>query len=116
MTGPRIPKNTSEALHQQAYAARNRAQASTLACDFPIDARWRQLEADDMEKYAAEFLTLPEGSAEVGAGGELVPAGETATERLDLVDTVRNRPDLVNARAGVARLDLAADTGALDLS
>lgn len=116
MGRPCIPKNTSDALHQQAYAARNRAEANALASEFRIDARWRLLEAGDMEKYAAEFLDLPEGSAEVGAGGEMAPIGETANERPDLVDTVRHQPDLVIARASVARLELAAETGALDLA
>jgi hypothetical protein len=116
MTGPRVPKNTGDALRQQVWAMRNRAVANAVASESPIDARWRQLEAIDMERYAAEFLELPEGSAEVGAGGELVPIGETASERLDLVDTVRNQPDLVNARASVARLELVADTSALDLA
>src|SRR3954468_22319259 len=116
MSGPRIPKNTGDALRQQVWAARKRAVANAIASEFPIDARWRQLEANDMQRYAAEFLTLREGSAEVGAGGELVPMGDSSRERPDLVDTVRHQPDLVTARASVARLELADSTNALDLA
>src|SRR3954453_10673289 len=116
MTGPRIPKDTGDELRQQVWAARKRAVANAIASEFPIDARWRQLEANDMAKYADEFLKLPEGSAAVGAGGEMTLVGETANERPDLVDTVRSEPDMVTARASVVRLELAADSSSLDLA
>src|SRR5438067_1309303 len=116
MSGPCIPKSTADAMRQQAYAARNRADANALASDNPMEARWRRLEADDMDRYAAGFLALPDASVAVGAGGEMVPIAETATERPDLVDSVRSEPDMVTARASVARLELAADTRSLDLA
>ena len=37
-------------------------------------------------------------------------------DRPDLIDTVRSEPDRVTARASVARLELVAETGALDLA
>jgi hypothetical protein len=116
MSGPCVPKTTADALRQQAYAARNRAVASERASIDPIAARWALLEAVDMENYAADFLELPTDSIEVGAGSEIVPVGESAAERPGFVETVRSAPDLVTARASIARLDLAAETGAFDLA
>jgi hypothetical protein len=72
MTRPRIPKNTADALLQQAYAARNRAVAKELAASDPTAARWALLEAADMEKYAAAYLEIAPGSIKVGTGGEMV--------------------------------------------
>jgi hypothetical protein len=46
----------------------------------------------------------------------MAPTGEKAMDRPDLVDTVRSQPDLITARASVTRLELVADTGALDLA
>jgi hypothetical protein len=108
MSGPCVPKTTADALRQQAYAARNRAVANEQASCDPIAARWRLLEAVDMENYAADFLELPSDSIEVGAGSEIVPVGESTAERPGFVETVRSAPDLVTARASIARLDLAA--------
>jgi hypothetical protein len=116
MTGPSTPKTTADAIRQQVHATRKRALSNKLACDDPIGARWELLEASDMERYAAEFLQLSPEHAEVGTGGEMVPTGEKTMDRPDLVDTVRSQPDLINARASVARLELVADTGALDLA
>jgi hypothetical protein len=116
MSRPSIPKTTADALRQKVYASWRRAEAKTLASTNPIEARWRQLEADDMDQYAQTFLALPEESVSVGAGGEMVPTGEIANERPDFVDTVRSEPDMITARASVARLGLMADTSALDLA
>jgi hypothetical protein len=116
MSRPCIPKNTADALRQQVYAARNRAEANALESSEPIQARWRRLEANDMEDYAENFLALPNEEIEVGAVGEMVPTGERAMERPDLIDTVRSKPDVVTARASLARLDLVAQTGALNLA
>jgi len=116
MSGPRVPKTTTDAIRQQAYAARNRAVAKERAASDPIQARWALLESIDMEKYAEDFLGLPADSTEVGAGGEMVPVGYDATERPDFVETWRSAPDLVTARASIARVELAAETGALDLA
>jgi hypothetical protein len=116
MSGPCIPKTTADALRQQAYAARNRAEANALSSTDPLAARWRRLEANDMDDYAATFLALPDEAVAVGAGGELVPSGDIADERPDFVDTVLSAPDKVTARASVARLELAADSGALDVA
>jgi hypothetical protein len=65
MTRPRIPKNTADALLQQAYAARNRAVAKELAVSDPTAARWALLEAADMDKYAAAFLEIAPGSVKI---------------------------------------------------
>ena len=115
MSGPCVPKTTADAVRQQAYAARNRAVANEQAGD-PIGARWALLEAVDMEAYAADFLELPADSGEVGAGSEMVPIGNDAAERPDFVETVRSAPDMVTARASLARLNLAAETGTFDLA
>jgi hypothetical protein len=37
-------------------------------------------------------------------------------DRPDLIDTVRSKPDMVTAHASLARLELVAQTGALDLA
>ena len=116
MSRPCIPKNTADALRQQVYAARNRAEADALETSEPIQARWRRLEANDMEAYADSFLALPEEQIEVGAAGEMLPTGDSATDRPDLIDTVRSKPDKVTAQASLARLELLAQTGALDLA
>jgi hypothetical protein len=58
MSRPCIPKNTADALRQQVYAARNRAEADALETSEPIQARWRRLEANDMEAYADSKLRL----------------------------------------------------------
>jgi hypothetical protein len=116
MSGPRLPKTTADALRQQAYAVRNRAVANERVSSDPIEARWALLESIDMEKYASDFLALPPASIEVGAGGELVPVGDSAAERPGFVETVRSEPDMITARASIARLDLAAETGAFDLA
>jgi hypothetical protein len=110
------PKKYNLRMCQLAYAARNRAEANTLESSEPIQARWRRLEAKDMEDYADRFLALPGGLTEVGAAGEMVPTSETAMERPDLVDTVRSQPDMLTARASLVRLELAADGGVLDLA
>jgi hypothetical protein len=88
MSRPCIPKNTADALRQQVYAARKRAEANALESSEPIQARWRRLEANDMEDYADNFLTLPGEPIEVGAAGEMLPTGERAFDRPDLIDTV----------------------------
>ena len=116
MSRPCIPKNTADALRQQVYAARNRAEANALEANEPTQARWLRLEANDMETYAENFLALPNEKIEVGAAGEMVPTGERAKDRPDLIDTVRSKPDRVTARASLARLELLAQTGALDLA
>jgi hypothetical protein len=116
MTRPRIPKNTTDALLQQAYAARNRAVAKELAVSDPTAARWALLEAADMDKYAAAYLEIAPGSVEVGSGGEMVPTSNIADESTALVDTIRSAPDMVTARASIARINLIAETGDLDLA
>ena len=116
MSGPRLPKTTADAMRQQAYAARNRAVAHERVSSDPIEARWALLESIDMDNYAADYLEIAPDLVEAGAGGEMVPIGDDATERPDFVETVRSAPDLVTARASLARLELAAETGALDLA
>jgi hypothetical protein len=116
MTRPRIPKNTTDALLQQAYAARNRAVAKELAVGDPTAARWALLEAADMDKYAAAYLEIAPGSVKVGSGGEMVPTSDIAEENAGLVDTIRSAPDMVTARASIARINLIAETGDLDLA
>jgi hypothetical protein len=103
-------------VRQQAYAARNRAVAKERAASDPIEARWALLASIDREKSAADFLEIAPDLVEIGAGGEMVPIGDDATERPDFVETVRSAPDLVTARASIARLELAEKTGAFDLA
>jgi hypothetical protein len=116
MSRPCIPKTTADALLQQAYAARNRAVAKELAVSDPTAARWALLEAADMDKYAASYLEIAPGSVEVGSGGEMVPTSDITEKNPALVDTIRSAPDMVTARASVARINLIAETGELDLA
>jgi hypothetical protein len=116
MSKPCIPKNTADALLQQAYAARNRAIAKELAASDPTAARWALLEAADMDKYAAAYLEIAPGSIKVGSGGEMVPTSDIADKNAALVDTIKSTPDMVTARASIARINLIAETGNLDLA
>jgi hypothetical protein len=116
MSGACVPKTTADALRQQAYAARNRAVAKELAVSDPTAARWALLEATDMDKYAAAYLEIAPGSVKVGSGGEMVPTSDIAEGNAALVDTIRSGPDMVTARASVARINLIAETGDLDLA
>jgi hypothetical protein len=69
-----------------------------------------------MDKYAAAFLEIPPGSVEVGSGGEMVPTSDIAEKNPALVETIRSAPDMVTARASIARINLIAETGDLDLA
>src|SRR5262249_15647822 len=89
---------------------------NALESSEPIQARWLRLEANDMEAYANSFLALPEEQIGVGAAGEMLPTGNSATDRPDLIDTVRSKPDRVAARASLAPLELPEQTGAPDLA
>jgi hypothetical protein len=110
------PKTTANALRQQAYAARNRAVAKELAVSDPTAARWELLEAADTGKYAAAYFEIALGSIKVGSGGEMVPTGDIAEENAGLVDTIRSVPDMVTARASIARINLIAETGDLEIA
>ena len=113
---PRKPSSTSEALQLKAGAEWKRTVADDIApCD-PTGACWRRLEAHDMDAAADEYLDpLSHTTARpyVGNGGELV---DDYRKMPGLVDTVRCNPDLVTVHASTQRLDLAANTGALDLA
>jgi hypothetical protein len=69
-----------------------------------------------MDKYAAAFLEIPPGSIKVGSGGEMVPTSDVAEGNAALVDTIRSAPDMVTARASIARINFIAETGDVDLA
>ncbi|WP_119417946.1 hypothetical protein [Desertibaculum subflavum] len=111
----------ADAVQLQAGARRKRVVANILAEQHadPTGARWERLEAADMERRAAELLDAaplaPEGLI-VGRGGEIVPVGDDADSLPGLVETVRDRPDLLTANASLDRMKLAGESGATNLA
>ncbi len=95
-------------------ATLNRAEAETLRSTasgidvaFPPDplaARFMRDDAAELEARAADALAL-DTPPPVGAGGELVPAGEQIKRGGNFIDTVE-RPDTVTAAASMDRLKL----------
>jgi len=64
-------------------------------------------DADVLEIAASDALTL-DAPPPVGAGGELVPAGDQIKRGGNFIDTIE-RPDYVTAEASMDRLKLADD-------
>ncbi len=116
---PRKPSSTAEALQLKAGAEWKRTVADDIAPRDPTGARLHRLEAHDMDAAADEYLDpLSHTTARpyVGNGGELAPVGDDSRKMPGLVDTVRCNSDLVTVQASTQRLNLAANTGALDLA
>lgn len=116
------PKVTpAEAVRMRAQAKRKRALATTMAEEWndPTGARFERREAAEMQGIADHALNpswhLPK--PERGNGGELVADNrDNRLKRPFIVDTVKERPDLLTADASVQRLDLTADAGTTTLA
>jgi len=103
----------------------NRAEAETLrstaagidvaSTPDPLAARFMRDDAAVLETAAADALTL-DTPPPVGAGGELVPAGDQIKRGGgNLVDMVE-RPDAVTAQASMDRLKLADEVHCVPLA
>lgn len=84
-------------------------------------ARCREIEADEMDLEAAAYLDPGQHVTEpptIGTGGEMVIATQEAMDNIpDIIDTLRTKPDMVNASASRQRLELLRNTpGALILA
>ena len=73
----------------------------------PLAAEFMRYDAAALETAAADALTL-DAPPPVGAGGELVPAGDQIKRGGNFIDTVK-RPDAVTTEASMDRLKLADD-------
>jgi hypothetical protein len=93
-------------------AERKRRTADALDDHDPTGARWRRLEADDMEARAEALLMLPQ-PLERGVGGELQVLPEMEHEIPGLACVVNDSPDAVRADASYDRMGLLADANCL---
>jgi hypothetical protein len=103
-------RTATHALKDRAEARSLRTAADELAappCRDPLAAQFMRHDAADLEASAAAALLLP-SAPPVGAGGELVPAGDHLNRGANFIDTVE-RPDAVTAEASMDRLNLADD-------
>ena len=120
-TNTAVIRTPEAAISAQAEARWRRAFADQKEGQDSIGARWERLEADELDAKAAHVLD-PSNSVtaplEVGRGGELVvETAEPRTFKEDrLLDTVRDSPDMLAARASQDRLGLAFDAGVLALT
>jgi hypothetical protein len=104
-------------MSKAAQATLNRAEANSLrstadgidasSLPDPLAALFMRDDAAVLETAAIDALTLDEPPP-VGAGGELIPAGEQIKRGGNFIDTVE-RPDAVTAEASMDRLKLADD-------
>jgi hypothetical protein len=99
-----------KAIHEAAQAQSLRVSADALettpASD-PLGAEFICYDAAELETSAASALALDNPPA-VGAGGELIPAGDQIARGANFIDTV-GHPDAVAAEASMDRLKLADD-------
>ena len=122
MTSERKPRPGETAVRSHAAAERQRALARTMReeWDDPTGARLTEREADVLDVRATEALdplSHTTGRLVVGCGGELIaPTAENLSRKPGLVDTVRERPDMLAADASLQRLDLAENVGVLALA
>jgi hypothetical protein len=116
---PRV-ETTDDALRLQATAAVMRAGAHAIERTGDIGgAMMERLEAGDMEAAAARYLDPLSHTTRPlvpGNGGEaLLMTPDMASDDPRLVDTLTSAPDVLNAEASRARLELASKAGALVL-
>lgn len=115
---PKMPETIEEAARLKAGAEIKRTLAPKLGTWDPTGARWNRREAEWMDEAADAYLDPASHSrdpVQVGCGGELVPLGKDAKESPGLVETVKDDPSYVNARASYERMELAAQAEALTL-
>ena len=120
---PAPPRPTAaDAVRLKTRAHRKRATALIMQEDWgdSTGARFELLEAAQMDAradVALDPLNHTSVAPQQGRGGEMVL--ETEANRRDkpwLIDTVRDRPDMLAADASVARLDLAAAANTLTMA
>ena len=110
--------NATQAKMDQAEAQTLRSTADGIDVSSPPDplaARFMRDDAAILETAAADALTL-DTPPPVGAGGELVPAGDQIKRGGgNFIDTVE-RPDAVTAEASMDRLKLADEVHCVPLA
>jgi hypothetical protein len=114
--------SAAEAVRQKTRARRKRATASIMRDEWGdhTGARFELLEAAEMDARAdaaLDPLSHTSVAPHQGRGGEMVV--ETQANRRDrpwIIDTVKDRPDMLAADASVARLDLAAAANTLTMA
>ncbi len=124
MTDPTAPPptNAADAVRLKATARRKWALATTMREDwgYPTGAQFELSEAAAMDAQAdivLDPLNNASGPLRQGNGGEAVLAGrKDPTEQNWIQDTLKDRPDMLNAEASMARLDLAAAAGTLTMA
>lgn len=110
---------TADAIQAQARARRKRASAQAMREELGdrIGARFEDAAAVAMEESAARALdplSHVTHALHPGNGGELLVATkEVLAGKPAIVDTVRQRGDMLAADASLQRLDLAGEAGAL---
>jgi hypothetical protein len=100
--------NATQSKMDQAEAQSLRATAEELEArptPDPLAAEFMRDDAAELEASAADALAL-DTLPPIGAGGELVPAGEQIKRGGNFIDTVE-QPDSVTAEASMDRLKLA---------
>ncbi len=113
---------TADAIQAQARARRKRASAQAMREELGdrIGARFEDAAAVAMEESAARALdplSHVTHALQPGNGGELLVATkEVLAGKPAIVDTVRQRGDMLAADASLQRLDLAGEAGALVLA
>lgn len=124
MTDPTAPPPTTaaDAVRLKTNAARKRALATTMRqeWDDPTGARFELSEAAAMDAHAdtvLDPLTHSPVPIRQGNGGEAVVEDRKGpTEQNWIRDTLKERPDMLNAEASGARLELAVAAGSLAMA
>jgi hypothetical protein len=114
--------SAGEAIQQKARARRKRALAEVMREEWGDNtgARFETLEAAAMDAKADAALDPLNHTSvppQQGRGGEMaIESRKNRRERPWIVDTVKDRPDMLAADASVARLDLAATANTLTMA
>jgi hypothetical protein len=124
MTDPTAPPPTTaaDAVRLKVAARRKRALAPIMREEWadPIGARFEMSEAAAMDARANEVLdplTHSPVPIRQGNGGEaVVEDRKDPTEQNWIRDTLKDRPDMLNAEASGARLELVAAAGFLTMA
>lgn len=123
-TPPPAPPRTTvaDAVRLTTQARRKRAMAPIMREEWgdPIGARFEEAEAAQMEARA-DMVLDPSNHAGTppaqGNGGEMALDSEALCRAKPwIVDTVKERPDMLAADASVARLDLASAANTLTMA
>jgi hypothetical protein len=119
--GP-LPTTAADAVRLKTAAQRKRALAPIMLEEWgdPVGARFELSEAAAMDARAAAALDpLNHSSVPLtqGNGGEAVVEDRKGpTEQNWIRDTLKERPDMLNAEASMARLELTAVAGTLAMA